>query len=249
MVKKYRTTFLEKVIVRLDYSYPITQLTKTLPKQLKTIPRFPISEPKEFIGKELLVSKGVIKEETTEGTTWFFHSIDRQKTLAIDRDNFNISYKTFDNFDVLKQDFLPIVEVLFGIYEDIQGKRLGLRYINEIKLDENDVLDWSEYLDGKLLTHLEFPEDPSLICRAFNDLELNYGDFVLKFQYGIRNSDYPARIQKKSFILDYDAYSTGLQDLGDITQNLDKLNEAIHKIFEQSIRDGLRNKMGVGNNG
>jgi len=249
MVKKYRTTFLAKVIVRMDYSYPITQLTKTLPNQLKTIPQFPLSEPKDFIGTEFLISKGVIKEKATEGTTWFFHSIDRQNTVAIERDNFNISYKAFDSFDVLKQDSLHIAKVLFEVHKDFQGKRLGLRYINEIKLDENTVLDWSEYIDGKLLTQLEFPENPSLICRAFNDLELNCGDFILKFQYGIRNPDFPARIQRKNFILDYDAYSLGLQNLEDIAQNLDKLNEAIHQVFEQSICDGLRRKMGVEDNG
>jgi len=251
MVKKYRTPFLKEVIVRLDYSYPITQLIKTLPDKLKTILAllFPISEPKEFVGRELVISMDVTKEKIVEGTTWIFHSMDRQKTLLIDRENVNISYKTFDSFDVLKQEFLPIVEVLFESYKDFQGKRLGLRYINEVKLDENNVLDWSEYLDEKLLTYLEFPEDPSLICRAFNNLELNYGDFILRFRYGIHNSDYPARIQKKSFILDYDAYYQGLQNLEDITQNLDKFNEAIHKIFEQSIRDSLRSKMGVENSG
>ena len=249
-MKKYRTPFLKEVIVRLDYSYPITQLIKTLPDKLKTILAllFPISEPKEFVGRELVISRDV-KEKFVEGTTWIFHSMDRQKTLLIDRENVNISYKTFDSFDVLKQDFLPIVGVLFESFKDFQGKRLGLRYINEIRLDENNVLDWSEYLDEKLLTYLEFPEDPNLICRAFNNLELNYGDLILKFQYGIHNSDYPARIRKKTFILDYDAFSLGLQNLEDIAQNLDKLNDAIHEVFEQSIRDGLRNKMGVESNG
>jgi len=159
MVRKYRTPFLKEVIVRLDFSSPVTKLAKTIPQRLKEMvsPLFPISEPKEFIGKELIVTQDITKEKILEGTTWFFHSVDRQKTLIVSRDNVNISYKKYDSFNVLKQDFLPIVEELFGTYDDFEGKRLGLRYINEITLPENNVLDWTNYLDERLLTSLNFP--------------------------------------------------------------------------------------------
>jgi len=251
MVRKYRTPFLKEVIVRLDFSYPITELTKTIPQRLKDIvsPLFPISEPKGFIGKELVITKDATKEKTLEGTDWFFHSMDKQKTLIIARDNVNISYKKYDSFDVLKRDFLPIVEELFGIYNDFQGKRLGLRYINEITLSENNVFDWTNYLDGRLLTALSFPQDPSKICRAFNNLVLNYGDLIIRFQYGMFNADYPAPVRKKSFILDYDAYCQGPQNLEDVKHNIDIFHQAIQTLFEYSISDELRSLMGVEGNG
>lgn len=251
MVRKYRTPFLKEVIVRLDFSYPVTQLTKTIPQRLKDIisPLFPIGEPREFIGKELIVTKDVTKEKILEGTDWFFHSMDRQKTLIVARDNVNISYKKYDSFDVLKQEFLPIVEELFGIYDDFQGKRLGLRYINEITLSENNLLGWTNYLDGRLLANLSFPRDPGKICKAFNNLELNYGDLIIRFQYGLSNTDYPAPIRKKSFILDYDAYYKGPQNLEDVKHNIDRFHEAIQTMFEYSISDSLRSLMGVEGNG
>lgn len=251
MVRKYRTPFLKEVIVRLDFSSPVTKLARTIPQRLKEMvsPLFPISEPKEFIGKELIVTKDITKEKILEGTDWFFHSVDRQKTLIVSRDNVNISYKKYDSFDVLKQDFLPIVEELFGTYDDFEGKRLGLRYINEITLPENNVLDWANYLDERLLTSLNFPQDPGKICRAFNNLELNYGDLIIRFQYGMFNADYPAAIRKKSFILDYDAYYQGPQNLEDVKHNIDIFHEAIQTLFEYSISDELRSLMGVEGNG
>jgi len=251
MVRKYRAPFLKEVIVRLDFSYPVTKLAKTIPQRLKEMisPLFPISEPKEFIGKELVVTKDITKEKILEGTDWFFHSMDRQKTLIVSISNVNISYKKYDSFDVLKQDFLPIVEELFGTYDDFQGKRLGLRYINEITLSENNMLDWTNYLDERLLTSLNFPQDPSKICRAFNNLELNYGDLVIRFQYGMFNADYPAPIRKKSFILDYDAYYQGPQNLEDVKHNIDIFHEATQALFEYSISDELRKLMGVEGNG
>jgi len=73
MVRKYRTPFLKGVIVRLDFSYPVTKLAKTIPQRLKEMisPLFPISEPKVFIGKELVVTKDITKEKILEGMDWF----------------------------------------------------------------------------------------------------------------------------------------------------------------------------------
>jgi uncharacterized protein (TIGR04255 family) len=175
--------------------------------------------------------------------------MDKQKTLVVSKYNVNISYKKYDSFDVLEQDFLPIVEELFSTYGDLEGKRLGLRYINEITLSENNILDWTNYLDEKLLTSLKFPQNPSKICRAFNNLELNYGDLIIKFQYGMRNADYPAPLRKKSFVLDYDAYYQGPQNLVDINHNIGIFHEAIQQLFEQSISNELRSLMEVGGNG
>ena len=252
MVNKYATSFLKEVIVRLDYSYPLTKITKALPHRIRDIvtPSFPVSEPKEYIGKEVKITKDATRENIIEqGTNWFFHSIDRQKTLTIARDNVNISYKKYDSFDVLKQEFLPIVTELFGIYDDFQGKRLGLRYINEIVLSENNLLDWNNFLNESLLTNLSFPQDATKICRAFTNLELNEGEFIVRFQYGMFNPDYPSPIQKKSFVLDYDAYHQGALDLEDITPKLDKFNTTIKSIFEHSIKDRLRSLMGVQTDG
>jgi uncharacterized protein (TIGR04255 family) len=247
MPKKYSKPFLKEVIVRLDYSSPIVQLAKTLTQPFKEIimPLFPISEPKEFIGRGLVITDQSTKEKTIVGTSWIFHGLDRQKTLTLSADNINIIYKTYDSFEMLKSEFLPIIEKLFSTYEDFQGIRLGLRYVDEINIQEGPVFDWSKYIDGRLLNNLTFPEDQSKICRAFSNLELNYGDLIVKFQYGMFNSDYPAPIRKKAFILDYDAYFHGPQDLEEIKSNLEKFHAKIKEMYERSISDELRKLMGV----
>ena len=247
MVKKYSTPFLKEVIVRLDYSHPLIKLSKALPQNIRdnVSKSFPISEPREFFSRELEITKDATKDKFVQGTDWVFHSIDRQKTLIIARGNVNISYKQYDSFDVLKKDFLPVVTELFSVYEDFQGKRLGLRYINEITLPENNVFDWTNYLNESLLNNLSFPEDATKICRVFTTLELNEGDVIIRFQYGMFNPDYPAPIRKKSFVLDYDAYHQGALNLEDIIPKLDKFNATVKTIFEHSIKGGLRNLMGV----
>jgi uncharacterized protein (TIGR04255 family) len=63
------------------------------------------------------------------------------------------------------------------------------------------------------------------------------------------NADYPAAIRKKSFILDYDAYYQGPQNLEDVKHNIDIFHEAVQTLFEYSISDELRSLMGVEGNG
>ena len=76
MATEYSKTFLKEVLIRVDFASPVTKLVKALPERLRDLilPLFPISEPREFIGKDLLVSLGASeasKERTLRGTDWF----------------------------------------------------------------------------------------------------------------------------------------------------------------------------------
>ena len=247
MANRYRKPFLNQVIVRIDFPAPINGLSRALSENISKalLPLFPIAEPKKFIAKELQVTKRETKEKVMEGTNWLFHSIDKGKTLTIEPNNINISYKKYGSFEVLKNDLVIVLEAMFNKYPDLQGSRLGLRYINKIELTEANLLDWSDYLDKRLLTMLSIPEDPAKISRAFNTIVLNYGDMMIQFQYGMHNPDFPVPIRKKIFILDYDAYYQGPQNLEEIKQSIDKFHEEIEALFEANITDKLRGLMEI----
>ena len=59
----------------------------------------------------------------------------------------------------------------------------------------------------------------------------------------MHNPDYPSTIRSKVFILDFDAFSEGLQEFHEIKTKLKNYHEAIQGLFEQSITDQLRGKM------
>ena len=58
----------------------------------------------------------------------------------------SVEYSKFDNFEKFNEDFFGIVGVLFKSYKDVQVNRIGLRYINNINLDEQNPTDWNGYL-------------------------------------------------------------------------------------------------------
>lgn len=251
MAKRYNKHFLKQVIIRMDFSTPQNGLKEEIPQTIKEASTsfFPTPEPREFIAKELQVSKQATKEDVIKGTEWIFHSTDKGKTLTIAYSNINISYKIYESFDILKRDFTSILEAMFKEYPELRSGRLGLRYVNEIKLSENEVLDWRNYLNGNLLAMLKFPKETENISRAFNNLVLNYEGTILNFRYGMFNPDFPAPIRKKAFILDYDAYYQEPQVFEEIKRSIDIFHEKIESIFEYSITERLRDLMEIIPNG
>lgn len=224
----------------------MANIESILPTQIgKTIgPLFPIAEPHKAVHGEITISpheKPITKE--TAFTQWTFHGLSREKTLVLDPKFIVISYNKYDRYETLKEEFEKIFMSIFKHYQDLQPQRLGLRYINKIKIDKNDPLDWKGTIKSELWSTIYFSSQPECLSRVFNNLEHNYGDFNLRFQFGIHNSDYPQPIKNKEFVLDYDAYSNISTEPKEIVSNFDKFHSAIQILFEKSITDKLRRRM------
>lgn len=245
MGKKYERNYLTSVIVRIDFPSPVAELTGSLPNKVSKVAtkEFPRKEPRKLIGQKLISTPSEMHMTRVEGVHFYFHGRDNEKILCIAPEFAWIEYKRFDTFEALKDTFMPIVAAFFKEIKDFQVSRLGLRYINNLALDEANPTEWGDYLDDRLLAVFRFTQDPKIIARAFHNLELNYGDMSLRFQYGMPNPDHPAPIRRKLFVLDYDAYYEGPLDENDVERYLTRFHDKIEESFEQSITDKLREEM------
>lgn len=201
---------------------------------------FPIAEPKKAIAQELRISPDELRQKRSELTEWHFHGRDRDKTLTIVPTAVFVEYTSYKDYETLKEEFLGALSVFFDHFVDVIGSRLGLRYINNITLNDGAPLSWEDYLNERMLCLFQFYQEPGFLARVFHNIELNFGDFNLRYQFGMHNPDYPAPIKKKGFILDLDAYCQSPQDYSDITANLDVFHSRIQELFEMSITDNLR---------
>ena len=188
--------------------------------------------------------------KSLESTDWIFYGLNKEKILKISRDNRNaehmsliVDYLVYNSFDELKGEFIPLFDEVARVFSISRIERLGLRYLNNISLKERNPLNWSKYINSNLISSLKFIKEKNLITRTLNNLELRYDDMNIRFRYGIQNPDYPSIIKNKEFILDYDAYLSSGQDIGEISGNLQRYHDGIVSLFEDSIKDGLRNKM------
>ncbi len=178
-------------------------------------------------------------------TEFQFHGIERTKTFTIGRQAVHAQYKIYHTYELVKAEFVRILDRVAEVFEGVPSSRVGLRYVNTIELAEQNPTDWSAYIAPQLLSLFEFPPeaDRPALSRVFHNLELSLDAFNLVYRLGMPNPDYPARIRQKVFVLDLDAYTQSLVNIRDVAHLLDDFHGAIQHYFEQSITDNLRRVM------
>jgi uncharacterized protein (TIGR04255 family) len=241
----YARNFLTQVIVRADFVTPLEELTEKIPSDLAKaiVSRFPILEPLRTIKNELTVSEGSASASREEFTQWMFHGKDREKKVTISKDAFLIEVVRYSTFESMREDFRSCFDAFIQHHPLVQINRLGLRFINEISFSEGDPFDWSNLLAPPALVGFGVHSEKREIARVFSVVELSNPDSKLRIQFGMPNSDYPAPIRKKAFVLDLDAYCQDLIEHNQIPHRLDLLHTQIQEKFEFFILDNLRERM------
>lgn len=243
--RKYKKDFLTKVIVRIDFDTPLPIAADGPAKGIYATvkERFPITEERKVIGKELLIGQNVTKERSIETKEWHYYGKNREKHLTVTPNVMFIEYNKYEYYEMLRDDFLSVSNALFDAYPKLQVKRLGLRYIDNIDIPGGNPMEWDKYLKPELNSIFAIADNKETISRAFHVLEFNYGENSLRFQFGMFNPDYPAPIKKKIYTLDFDMYVTRLLEKTDIEQTLNRFHEKVSYSFEEVITDELRKIM------
>ncbi len=234
--------YLDQVIIRMDFLQPEDFVSDNIPPDLHStiMKSFPIAEPREFLAQELQISgnqeQQKFEQKSLKIKEWNYYGREREKQFSITKECFFISYKKYESFNMLKEDFSKISKILFSLNPDIQFKRIGLRYVNTLKDGKKgDVFNWKKFkLNKNLLSifNITSKEDKQKISRAFQVLEINYDEFNLRFQYGMHNPDYPAAIRQKLFTLDFDASYQGLLSKeSDLDTKITKFHDAIKNLI------------------
>lgn len=256
----YNHNYLTDVILRVDF----VKSEETIKKELnikvleKCLESFPIKDIKEKEQKHVVVVDNPENPELSTTTIktekvfeWHFFGRNREKELTITNNCFIISLKQYVSFVELENEFLSIFSIFCENYPETKINRVGLRYVDQlINIDENPVREswnsyWSKYIDSKLLQGLSFCNCDKNISRYLNMIELNYGESMLRFQYGIFNKDYPAVNKQYSFLLDTDVYAQGVFEIHDLKLKLSEFHSKAKDIFEEAITDELRKKMEI----
>lgn len=238
----YRQNFLSQVVARVDLVSPVAGVQTELPKELAraALEYFPIDEPRPVYTQELLVSKNELRARKHEFTEWNFFGKQREKRLTMMQTAFFVVYTKYQSYEQLRQEFLHTCEAFFECCGEAQPSRMGLRFVNEIRIEGTDPLEWSSYIDSELLHLLDYSVRGAQPIRLFHNLEFSFGEFNLTFNFGLHNPDYPAPIRQRVFILDFDAYYKGLLEPPDLAVLLDKYHRVIQERFEVSITDATR---------
>lgn len=256
-MSRYKNHFLSNAIIRVDFVNEETGINTELSPDVKNVCNkyFPILEAKKIEVQEYQINESragqTIVTNKKTSFEWHFFGRNREKELTITATSVFVDVKEYTDYESFKSEFFEVLNTMVLSYPGIKINRLGLRYIDSIDLitDRTQKKDWqsywNKYISASLLCGIGFADDDDALTRQMNKIEMNYGDYMLRFQYGIHNSDYPAPNKKKMYILDTDVYSVGLMTIPEAMELLDVYHTKAKEWFEKSIKAALRTKMGV----
>ncbi len=246
---KYANTFLNQVIIRVDFLQFLEteklfsdDIEKVI---LKLFPRRGMDQKIRFDTINVVIdpnkpSMPNAQKETLEGIQREYHA---GKNKIILSNKFIISeVNEYDAFEKHYQDFQSI---LLSIYakQRITSARIGIRYINifgteSIKLRKNM---FSPEISATFSAKDYVSDNGSRLIRAMNMNEYQVMNMLLNFRFGMFNPDYPNPLTKESFALDYDCFTTEpIETMDEVLRTVVQGHDAIQELFEASITDSLR---------
>jgi uncharacterized protein (TIGR04255 family) len=161
--------------------------------------------------------------------------------LTLEGDAIIFDMKTYNSYEDFRNIVKNVIQNVETENQSAKLSRTGLRYINQLILDEGNPFDWNELIKEPLISSLEFIDNRNELARLMGVIELNRSDYFIRFQYGWYNSEFPNPIAKKEFALDYDCYSKNEIDISEVLSQIDIYHTAIKELFEYSKEDGLQN--------
>lgn len=250
----YKNSFLNQVIVRVDFAHFIQTnmvFDANIEKEiLKIFPRRGKDQIIRFNSINVVFDQknnGLpnANGEIIEGIQREYFTNDDGNKLILSNKFIVFEINNYVRFEVHRQWFQSILLALFQ-KNRISVNRTGIRYINifdtsRIKLKKKF---FSSEVASSLHVKLVEENRPRLI-RSMHMAEYRIDEMTMNFRYGMFNPEYPNFLKKNDFALDFDFFSNDIIDSTDkIFHVIDKGHYEIQVLFEGSITDSLREVMG-----
>lgn len=255
----YKTNYLSQVILRLDFSQVENWKDNDISEYLKKIFLKEFSELKEIPNKGYTINlksstDEPIFEKTNDGLFYKFtknENNDYIKSIIITSSYITLKYngKYYNGFQTIIDHDLDLIIKCLTLLDINEILKMGLRYINEINENTENLIDSYKWVDSRFRMMESEKENHFLdecnenMIRSMSKLEYFIGDYKFIFQYGEFNSNYPSKIFKNNFVLDYDCQLMDIDNISNIKNNIKKMSSFIYKFFENSISDELRQKL------
>ena len=253
---QYKKNFITQVIIRADFVSGTAPIGPQLPEELLAVLEdFPERSVQGRAKTEVRVQKtpqGPVRDSRTinfpEHNFWTegraFHAV-------VSSEYAYLSQPRYTGFSPLREGFLDMLDAMAASFPNLRIKRLGMRYVNEIKLPEADAGQglgadfWKNYVNPLLVGGLQFAANDGALARHMCTTELNYGTDRATIRYGIFNGEYPKPNRRREFIIDTDTYCDGPLTAAEAVAKLDDYHAAACQVFEAAVTDALRARMGL----
>jgi len=170
-----------------------------------------------------------------------FETEDHQWKVNLTRAFISLTSTAYSCWDDFRSRMIVLIEAVHEIFGVDIFNRVGLRYINAIrisKLKENEKETWSTFLQESTLGM--FGVEPEHIDNYSSTIEYGYGDHKLRSMTGqiqFRDNN------EKGFLIDNDVYGEGTHAYGDILELLDKYNRESFEMLKRMLKETAIERM------
>ncbi|MYM24834.1 TIGR04255 family protein [Duganella sp. FT135W] len=244
----YGRDFLTAVVIKVDF--PTTPLTLTEEKNPfldKVSERFPHLSAAPLREMMFNFADGVSDVVHRDfGFAWTaLKSPGGTVSLALGHDALTLTYGPSDyvGFDAFFEEFSFILDALVDNFGMRHFTRVGLRYVNEIRLPGR-ALDWAGIIDERLVSATLAPAlNGGRLLRSMHQVCEQHDEDQVLLNYGLVNPDYPAPLVQRHFILDIDSFRQSVITVDETKNCIKRLNNLCTDTFENSIGSDLRSLM------
>lgn len=247
----YKSNYLTNVVCRFDLLNAPELGGTTRPALSEAVAKlFPRFSAKP--SAQLSVVVGPQGPQMTQGVAGFSYEHRRgdrvMPVVVVGAGLLSIEYgpNDYDHFVPFKEEVEQILAALAKHHPQAAIARIGLRYVNEIRLDQGGALDWGGLVNPALIASVKAGVLPDWkLTKSMHQLHTTNDDVSLLIHYGLPNPDYPGDLVRRHFVIDIDAFKSGPVPLGEAAACVSTLNAACEETFESFIDQDLRAKMGV----
>ena len=228
-----RKNFLTKVIFKIDFEerrkIHIDYIQKVKEKINDELPKYTKGQSETI---EVMMGPDEQKTIKRRSEVFDFKNEEETEWIHIAEDAVWIEVSKYVSFERFRRLIKTVVDEL-----NLLGNsaRLGLRYINQITLNDGDPFDWEKWVNSNLIKSIEFVDEKKFLARCMGIIEYNYDEVLMRFQYGMYNSEFPNPISKREFVLDYDCYTKETHDFNETFTLLNRMHDLVKEKFNYSI--------------
>ena len=246
---QYLQNYLTAVIFRVDYGMtPILDAAQLEQFKSELSKEFPHINKQQLLRTEVLMNAGKSTvQQSGAGEQLEFRKVPSGSVVVVlGPTSLSLQYGVGDYLGL--KDFESDLQCIFQAFEKsfsvVSFSRVGLRYVNEIRLPGRP-MEWEGFINASLLSAVNAGRtNDRPLLRSMHQLIEGSGENQIMINYGIVNPDYPNAVVQKHFVIDIDVSRSTIVELKSLNECVAELNDLAVGSFEGSIEGGLRTLMG-----
>lgn len=167
-----------------------------------------------------------------------FHNPATGRFIKVSQENFIVAFTRYTRFEDFKEEVLQKTSVFCETFCVTNLHRVGLRYVNNVELlaavPTSSLLKYVRPL-------IDFGRmDIENVDQFLNEVRLRHSGHLVMLR-GVLLPPLPDG--RRSYVLDIDCHSSGLQSQGDIRDLIDRYHDSAQEFFLDQITEEYKNVM------